>query len=489
MWSASPSYLVTLLLIAFFWATPYDPLIWPELSWRSEDSEAEFPLAEVQKQSFSVNVHSVGELEAAHSTVIASSIRGDLGKIIMLVPDGVYVQPNDLLVKMDPTPFEEKIEELKSKINEQLVNLAALKETLKWEKNQAKFELKTAQFESKTAQLELDKIVQGDGPLEIFRLQSAMQKAWVKYEELLSYAGELEEMEQRGFLNPAERRQAEKKLKEEQETYENAKMQYESFIYHVHPMQVKKAETHLRRCCIREDEAKKASLFKIGKSKASLKQAMSHIQELQHQLKQAEEELAMSEIRAPAQGMVVLREEYRTGQKRKPRVGDILVKNQPILDLPDLSQMIVKTKVREVDLFKVQIGKSALLEVDAYPNTFFEGHVLSIGVLALADLGRSGAEKYFEVKIALTKPDERLRPGMTARVTMHSQSVHKKIAVPLPALFEVDKRPCCYVLEGNSFRLRPIEVGAMNEQWVEIKSGLKEHEQVALALPDPGQIF
>lgn len=446
-------------------------------------------LSEVQPRSFQVEVHTVGELEAARSTIIASSIRGDQGKVIYLIPDGLNVRPGEILVKMDPTPFEEKITELKSKLKEQKSNIQNNVQTLNWERNQAAHEDKTAAFELETAQLELDKAVKGDGPLEHFKLRSAMQKALSKFEELNAYSEDLDNLESEGFINRSEKKQAEKKLKEEKESYENAKLQYETFSKHVHPMIVKKAETTLRRSQLRVDEVSKSGRYKVDKAYASLKQAKQAKKDLLWQLKFAQFELEQSEIRAPFAGMVVHREEYRAGQKRKPRVGDILVKNQAILDLPDLNSMIVKTKVREVDLYKVQVGKSAILEVDAYPQIFFKGKVQSIGVLALADLGRSGVEKYFEVKIEMQDSDSRLRPGMTARVTILADKVHNAMTVPVPAIFERNKLPCCYVAEKENFRIVPIKTGANNEQWVVVTEGVNAGDKVALTTPPSERIL
>lgn len=453
-----------------------------------EDHDDLVIFAEAQPRSFHVEVHTMGELEAAKSIIIASTIRGDQGKVISLIPDGVTVKPGELLVKMDPTPFEEKASELNSKIKDQRAIIRSLQQTLDWEKNQTEVENQTALNEAESAQLELDKVVKGDGPLELFRLESAMQKALVKYDELNAYSEDLIKMESEGFINRSERKQAEKKLKEEKEAYENAKLQFETYSNHVHPMVVKKAETNLRRAHLRVDEVLKSGQYKIEKAYANLQQAKQFKKDLTRQLEAALQELEQSEIRASSSGMVVLREEYRAGQKRKPRVGDILVKNQPILDLPDLKSMIVKTKVREVDLYKVQIGKKAIIEVDAYPQVYFQGDVQSIGVLALSDLGRSGGEKYFEVKLAMADSDARLRPGMTARITILADNVENSLAVPVPAIFEDQKKLCCYIQTPNGYQLTSVKTGASNEEWVEIKEGIKPGDKVALSAPSKKQI-
>ncbi len=451
---------------------------------RKNPSSQFIPKDKAKKRDLIVEVKTVGELEAARSMIISSPIKGDQGKIIDLIADGLYVDPGQILVKIDPTPFEEKLDKLRTQIKEQEAGLIALEQALEWEKIQSEHKNRMAVYEVESAKLELDKIKQGDGPQEISRLKAAMQKAWLKYDELNAYSNDLIELQTQGFLNASEVKQAQKKLAEELEAYEMAKSQYECYVHHVYPMQVKKAETSLKRAQVNEEESIKSGLYNIAKAHAFLDQAKQSLAETSLQLWEGQKELAQTEIKAPASGMVVHREDYRSGQRRKPRVGDVLVKNQPLMDLPDLTSMVVKTQVREVDLFKIEIGKKATIEIDAYPQLSFQGTIVSIGVLALADSGRKNEEKYFEVRIALDTSDPRLRPGMTTRATIHAQQAQDVLTIPLHAVFDENKQTCCYVgCSGQTYQKKTIKVGISNDQWAEVKDGLQEGEDVYLLNP------
>ena len=203
-------------------------------------------LARVKKQSFAVDVKTIGEMEAARSISIASLIRGENGKILSIIADGTTINVGDLLIKMDPTPFEEKLENLSNKMKEQESFVASLQKSLDWEVSQAEHDEKTSTFEIEAAELELNKVMKGDGPLEICRLKGAMHKALVKYEEVNGYSNDLLQLQEEGFLNPSELKNAQKKLNDEKEAYETAKLQFESYVDHVHPMQVKRAEAALK---------------------------------------------------------------------------------------------------------------------------------------------------------------------------------------------------------------------------------------------------
>ncbi len=447
-----------------------------------KNTTVDIPTVEIGKRNFEVSVKTVGELEAARSTSIASTIKGDQAKIIDLISDGVNVQEGQVLVMLDPTPFEEKIEKIRMQIKEQEGLIITQKQTYEWEKEQAEHDKMTAAFDVEAAEHELEKVVHGDGPAEISRLKGAMQKAYMKYEEFSGYSNDLIALQEQGFLNPTELKQAQKKLVEEQEAYEVTKLQYDSYVNHVIPMLIKKAEANLKRTKSKQEEVAKAGAYKAEKAFGLLKQAKQLLKDLNIQFREAEKELSMTNIVAPSPGMVVHREEYRNSQKRKPRIGDVLVRNQALMDLPDLSSMVIRTRVREVDLYKIALGKKATLEVDAYPQMIFSGTVSHIGVLALADYG-STAEKYFEVRIALDDVDERLRPGMTTRAAILAYQAQDALTVPVHAVFDEQKENYCYVSGSFGYEKRKVTTGMCNEQWMEIVDGLQEGEIVCLLNP------
>lgn len=454
------------------------------LAWRHPPSllsQDEF-LHEVALRSFNVEVSSLGELEAASSQMISSRLKGDQAKVIYLIPDGTTVKSGDLLIRIDPAPYEAKVNELKAKAYEQSALLQILQQTIDWETHQTQMENQSAEFELQSALLEQDKLQYGDGPLEVLRVEASLQKAKIALEELQSFTDDLTVLDEEGFLNEAEKKMAMKKLSDVQDSYDSALAQRNGYVEHVYPMLIKKGEAAIKRALIKKGETVKSGEFRVAKAAATLQQATVVLRDLENQLKDAAAELALTEIKAPSAGMVVHREDYRNGQKRKARVGDILVRNQPIIDLPDLKQMIVRTKVREIDLHKIGIEKWAMMEVEAYPNLSLIGKVSSIGVLALSDPTRAGDEKYFEVKVAIHGTNPNLRPGMSSKVFIQGGKVKGKPAVPLHAVFLDGKKAHVYVKNGSEVKKRPVELGLCNHEWAEVLQGLQLREKVLLTI-------
>lgn len=110
----------------------------------------------------------------------------------------------------------------------------------------------------------------------------------------------------------------------------------------------------------------------------------------------------------------------------------------------------------------------------------------------MADRGTAGGqgEKYFQLSVALTETNTRLRPGMTARVSIRAHRVENALAVPIQAIFTEGGETYCYKYQGpqHGFMAQPVTCGKQNETWVEIVSGLARNDRISLVKPEASQI-
>ncbi|WP_045211591.1 efflux RND transporter periplasmic adaptor subunit [Desulfonatronovibrio magnus] len=441
------------------------------------------------KTDMVVEVRTVGELDAANSIVLSSSVRGDRGKIIYLVEDGKHVEESDVLVRLDPSVFEEEVIKLRSRVIELDTLVDAQDQLLQWEKNQVEREITRAESDLQIARLELRRLEKGEGPRELARLEAEANRARDDYDQKLSFNESLEELSERGFANPTEQAQIKKMIDESRQAYTMVAMQLESYRDHLLPVQLEKARAAITAAEVNLEQTKVGGGYKIGQAMAALERSEQELQTARQSLNTAQQELSATVIRAPGPGMVVLAEQIRGNTNRKPRVGDQVWQNQPLVYLPDISRMIVNTQVRETDLHKIDVGKLALARVDAYPELNLTGRVESIGVLA--DQGADGRQrgKFFRVTISLDQSDPRLRPGMTARVNIICQEESDVLVIPSFALFREGDQNFAYVQSGRGFERREIAVGARSEELVEIQKGLEPGEHVALSRPPHDRVL
>lgn len=455
----------------------------------SDEELSEDLLAPAIPRSFSIEVSAIGVLDAARSHMLSSEIVGDEGKIINLVEDGKHVKEGDLLVKLDPAPFAEKVQQLESEVKALESEVAAYEQVLAWEKNQVEKDIKTAEFNVKVAKLDYERLAKGEGPLQMDQYTADAAKAKEEYERYVAFRDDLKALMERGYANLSEIDQADKKIKELKEKYSTAGNKLANFRDHVLPSLQKTAEAKVEKSEMDLIQTQKGGAFKIAKAIADLQEAKDRLQSKSTTLGLARSKYEKTEIFAPTDGIAILYETFRDGEKRKPRVGDRVTRSQPILYLPDISSMVVKTQIREVDLHKISLEQKAVIQVDAYPSLRLEGRVSFIGALA-SEMRVSGlGGKYFQLTVRNTSNDERLRPGMTARVTIVTDQVHDALSVPVAAVFQEKDALFCFKHTRGKFKHIRIQAGRQSTDFIEIISGLTEGDKVSLVLPSEKNII
>ncbi|MEA3446242.1 MAG: efflux RND transporter periplasmic adaptor subunit, partial [Bacteroidota bacterium] len=183
-------------------------------------------------------------------------------------------------------------------------------------------------------------------------------------------------------------------------------------------------------------------------------------------------------IYAPKSGMVIYHKEWG-GSKRK--VGSEFNTWDPtVATLPDMSAMISKTFVNEIDISKVKVDQPVRIGVDAFPDKKFNGKVIEVANVG-EDLPGSDA-KVFEVVIRVEGSDTVLRPNMTSSNVILAKHFDKVLSIPLEAIHNNDS--LTYVFAENSDPVKQIiEVGESNENSIIILDGLEKDDIVYLTIP------
>lgn len=151
----------------------------------------------------------------------------------------------------------------------------------------------------------------------------------------------------------------------------------------------------------------------------------------------------------------------------------------------DLTQMQVIADVDEADIGGVEEGQHVSFTVDAYPNDTFEGKVTQVRLEATTE---SNVVTY-EVVISAYNPDLKLKPGLTANVTIFTLEKSNALCVPSKALRFVPEVPFIgsedivkdcegkhkvWTRDGKTFTAHAVEVGISNGTMTEILSGIPE---------------
>jgi HlyD family secretion protein len=177
---------------------------------------------------------------------------------------------------------------------------------------------------------------------------------------------------------------------------------------------------------------------------------------------------------------VVLQEIWGPNGQAKVKVGDTPWRGMPLVEIPDLTTMMVKAKVNEVHISAVRPGQQVIITIDALTGDTFYGKVSRVATLATRE--RGSEVKTFDVEILLDGTDPQLRPGMTAQCRIITDRLPDKLYVPLESVIQKDDTTVVYV-KKSGFHRRPVQIGAKNSDYVVIEKGLTSGELVAMRDP------
>lgn len=206
------------------------------------------------------------------------------------------------------------------------------------------------------------------------------------------------------------------------------------------------------------------------------------IRQAEIELDKSYRDLSKLTVSAPSPGLVVYNEIWKGGQMGKIKVGDTPWRGQALIELPDLSVMMVETSVGEVNISKVKVGQAVEVKLDAYPDPTFHGEVVDVALLASTKEGVSEA-KIFEILIRIKESDELLRPGMSATARIIVDQISDKMWIPIEAIFNQNGKKIVWEASGSGFKEREVILGDRNDNFVIIESDIDENAVVALIDP------
>jgi len=245
------------------------------------------------------------------------------------------------------------------------------------------------------------------------------------------------------------------------------------------PSVIKKAEMDLEKVVRKLEQDKKGFELKERQAKSKVDRAALDLQQKQ---KKIDDLLKLSDaltIKAPKQGMVIYAKD-RMGSKIQ--VGTSVSTWNPIIaTLPDMTKLISKTYVNEIDISKIKIGQKVTLSIDAFPEKELKGEVISVANIG-QPMPKSDA-KVFEVKIRVFGFDPLLKPAMTTSNTIVTGVYDKQLIIPSEAIYSNDSIKYVYLKKSGIVR-QIVDPGGENENYTIINKGLTEGDVLTLNEPE-----
>ena len=257
---------------------------------------------------------------------------------------------------------------------------------------------------------------------------------------------------------------------------EEAKMVLAESVFEP-PATIRKAEINLDKVERALEQEKANYKLKQYQMKVNMMDAQSRLDRYRRQKEDMTTILEGFTIRAPMKGMVIYYRE-RGGQKRK--TGSLVnAWDNVVATLPDLSIMLSRTYVNEIDISKIRRGQEVRIGIDAFPEKKLTGEVISV-----ADIGEQLANtdaKVFEVIIEVNESDTIMRPSMTTSNSIVVNTLSNVTYIPIDALFSQDSIP--FVYTANKIK-QVVVLGESNDNEVIVEQGLSPGDKIYLSVPE-----
>ena len=248
------------------------------------------------------------------------------------------------------------------------------------------------------------------------------------------------------------------------------------------PATIRQAEINLDKAKRAYEQALTNYDLKVRQREAEMREAEISLERDRRRKEEMEQVMKDFDIVAPAGGMVIYKREWN-GQKRTAGT-EISSWDLTVATLPDLSSMISKTYINEIDISKLKVGQQVEIGIDAFPENKYSGEVIEVANIG-EQLPNTDA-KVFEVRIAINENDSIMRPSMTTSNRIITSVLDSVLYVPLEAVHTNDSLTFVYTFDKEK---RVVVLGESNENHIIIDMGLKEGEKLYLSVPENPENF
>lgn len=200
----------------------------------------------------------------------------------------------------------------------------------------------------------------------------------------------------------------------------------------------------------------------------------------EHRIRQSRQALQALEVKAPHDGVLVLRRDFRG---EPVRVGDTVWMGQPLAEIPDPTRMEAEVYVLEADAGGLAPGKRAEVILESRPDQVIPAEIRRVDALAKPRL-RGSPVQYFAVTLGLARTDPGImKPGQRVRATLFLEEREEALAVPRQAVFEREGKMVVYRRKGGAFEPVEVVLGPSGMGKVVVEKGIEPGD--VLALSDP----
>jgi multidrug efflux pump subunit AcrA (membrane-fusion protein) len=469
------------------------------------------PTFTVRKEKLKISIVARGSLESAKNGDVVCTVRsGTKGStnstvIKWLVDNGAEVSKGDKIMELDSSGFIEQLKDQNIKVDQAKASMIKADEDFRIQEIDNETDIEKAQNALDLAKIDLEKYIKGDYIQALKDVEGRLTTSQADLSDWKDRAAWSKRMWKKGLVSKVQAEADESRV--QGATIALGKLEEEKRVLtdYTKGRTIQDLTAKLAEAKRGVERAKGQARAKLAQAEATkLAQKSVYEQEVARK-KEIEGEIAKCQVIAPQDGIVVyyIPEQVKgggAGQQSVVAQGEPVREGQKMIQIPDLSQMLVNVKVpeafvshlRSADPDDPHSNQHAQIRVDAFSSRTLKGHVKMVATVpSQADWFAGDVRSYPTlVTIEHVPPEILLRPGMNAEVTiMADESTDPVLVIPVQSVIGTinmgANRKCFVINSDGQPVLRDIVIGMSNERLAEVKpwdedkqTGLKEGERV-----------
>lgn len=406
---------------------------------------------QVEVGDFVHDVVEQGEVESARNVDVISQVRGtreaNSFEILWVIEEGKIVQEGDVLVRLDSSALEEEAKLQELDLSGSLAGLAKAQNTLD------------------AAQIAMTEYVDGLFVQERKEIEAEITYAKETLKRAQEYFHYSSRLAAKGYVTSLQLEGDEFAVEKAQTELDNAQLKLDVLTKQTKEKKIKELQSS------------------IGVAQADLESAKERKGIEQKRLDFIKEQIENCTIRAPASGQVVYGNERgnREASEFIVEPGASVRERQTIIRLPDYSAMQVNVLINESRVSLVDVGMPATITLDAFDQLTLRGKVIKVNEYP-EPISRFGPQvKRYAAIIEIEEPPKLIKPGLTANIAIHVESLQDVVQVPVQCVMPHGDHYYCMLREGEEIVPRQVNVGSNNTRFVVINSGLEAGDLVSLS--------
>ena len=447
----------------------------------------------VQPMDLDITITKDGELQAVKNVEIVSPVEGQ-NVILDIAPEGTFVHKGDIVVKLDSSEIERKIETAQLDLQKAESDLTAAREGKEIQDSTNAANLEAANVELILARLDLQQYVEGTYPSDRQNAKTNVEMAKISVKDKEDNLAQTRSLFSKGFVTSVDVKKAELELLTAQNDLDKKATDLAVLEKYTHEKEVTDRRNKVAQAEKKLVRVQRENASNLAQKMADLGAKEQTLTLRKEQYQKMQDQLAACTIKAPGDGMVVYSSSSGGGWGRREtpiQPGATVRQQEMLIRLPDTSAMKAVARISEAQVSRLRVDPNdpirATVRIVGHPNPI-GASLTNISIMAdSSSRWFSPDTKEYPVDITLDSTPAGLKPGLSVETKLFIDRLRQVLAVPLGAVYAAGPDSYVFIREAGEAKPLKVVMGQVNETHAQVISGLSRGQQVLILQAGQGR--